>query len=74
MTPTVIEICCEQGHRQAIKVDPDLGEEWARGLAGLMDGTSPMYLYPPGANSPIGKCGICGTPITATVLGYEGKP
>ncbi len=74
MNPTHIEVCCEKGHRQVIKVDSSLGEEWARNLAGLLDGTSPMYVYPPGEDSPIGKCGVCGTPITATILGNEGKP
>jgi hypothetical protein len=38
-------------------------QQWA----GLMDGTSPMYVYPPDKKSVIGKCGVCGKPFKATV-------
>ena len=36
-------------------------------LGGLMCGTSPFYIHPPGALSPIGKCGLCGGQLEYTV-------
>ncbi len=71
MEATHVEACCESGHRQIMKVDASLGREYAESLAGLLDGTSPLYLYPPGEDSCIGKCGICGKKITCTILGYD---
>jgi len=60
---------CGRGHTQDIKVDGALGLEWATEQAALLDGTSKLYKYPPTdcAQSVIGKCGICGTPIRCTV-------
>jgi hypothetical protein len=46
---------CSAGHIQEftfIGMDRDFVE----GLCGLMDGSSPMYKYPPGPESMIGKC------------------
>lgn len=59
---------CEQGHSQEIRVDGSLGLEWAKGQAGLPDGSSPMYLRSPiGTDSVIGKCGICRAQIQCEV-------
>lgn len=43
--------------------------EWVESYAQLLCGTSPLYVFPPGPNSPIGKCGVCG----ATGLTYAIK-
>ena len=61
---------CENGHSQALVVEvPDA--EFARGLAGLLDGTSVKYKFPPANDpeSPIGKCHWpgCRRPFTCTV-------
>lgn len=66
-----IECRCHNNHHQTLKVELSLGIEYARNLAGLLDGTSPMYLVPPGESSLLGKCGICGSSITATVIDHR---
>lgn len=47
--------------------------EYVEQLARLLDGTSTFYIYKPGPQSPIGKCGICGGTITARVEEVENK-
>ena len=42
-------------------------EEYAKTLAGLLDGTSHLYVYKPGPDSPIGKCGVCGSALGCDV-------
>lgn len=51
---------CTDGHAQEI-VWYGSEEAWVRGWAGLVDGTSPLYVRPPSDshNSVIGRCGIC---------------
>lgn len=67
MQPTVVTIICESGHSQTIKVE-GMSREWAEQWAGLIDGTSTFYVHSPiGTESVIGKCGICGKQIKATV-------
>jgi len=69
----VITATCGNGHSQRLNVDAALGRQWAEGLAGLLDGTSPMYLYSPiGTDSVIGKCGICLAQINCTIAESEG--
>lgn len=63
----LIEIECEKGHKQVLQVVGELGSEWAENYAGLLDGTSPWYRFPPGDDSVIGKCGICGSKIHCEV-------
>lgn len=64
----VITAKCENGHEQNITISGDLGRQWADAQAGLLDGTSGMYLYPPiGTDSVIGKCGICKAQIECSV-------
>lgn len=65
---------CRQGHVQALQLDADLGMEYAVMLAGLMDGSSRFYIYPPGPSSMIGKCGICKSQITITVAEEDDPP
>jgi hypothetical protein len=72
-----IEFVCEIGHTQRI-VTPDLPRQAATQLAGLLDGTSPFYKYPPREfpvpASTIGKCGLCETWLTASLFGYDEGP
>lgn len=59
---------CESGHSQVTKLDAKaFTKEGAELFAGLLDGTSPAFLYPPGPESVIGKCGICQKPFKCTV-------
>ena len=67
----LIEATCANGHRQVLQIAGELGLEYARGLAGLLDGTSDLYRFPPDEKSVIGKCGICGSQIECVVS--EGK-
>lgn len=43
--------------------------EWVETQAGLLDGTSPLYVIKPGPDSPgtIGRCETCGGGFTCTV-------
>lgn len=63
---------CEAGHVQRITLHGHTRSQ-AELFAGLLDGTSPAYVAPPGAdpNSPIGKCGICGRPFKAKVTPHN---
>lgn len=63
----IIEVVCDNQHKQQIKY-VGVSREFAEMQCGLLDGTSPMYLFPPGPESSIGKCGICGAKITAKVV------
>lgn len=68
-----IRATCERGHVQAIQVDAALGRRWAIQLAGLLDGTSDLFVSKPDHNSMIGRCGICGAHLKCEVLGF-GRP
>jgi hypothetical protein len=59
---------CEGGHSQTIRIDEGLGCWFAEVQAGLLDGTSEIYVYPAGTDSVIGKCGICGSEFRCTVV------
>lgn len=67
MKQILVTVTCEAGHSQPLKLDSSFGEDYARSFAGLLDGSSPMYKFPPGPESVIGKCGICGKRVKATV-------
>ena len=63
---------CENGHFDQAEVDGDMGNiVWAKMYAGMIDGTSPIYLRPP-LGSVITKCGICSGKIKCTVM--EAQP
>ena len=47
-------------HSKLLKIDASLGMEYAETFAGLLCGTSPLYVHKPGPKSPIGKCATCG--------------
>ena len=65
-----VTAACATGHSQTFRVY-GMSREWVDGWAGLMDGTSPLYVSPPDEQSPIGKCGICGAKITCKVEEME---
>ena len=60
-------------HAKILRVSEELGLKWAETLAGLLDGSSPMYIYKPGPDSPIGKCATCGGQLSADVEEVEAK-
>lgn len=68
-----IKAICVNGHEQVIYT-PEMPREWAATLAGIMDGTSSIYVYPPEKSKEyplyIGKCGICGSWFSCSVFGY----
>jgi hypothetical protein len=62
--------------------DPDLAlrnpDDWfpfvryaGAQLAALIDGSSPMYIHPPGEGSPIGRCALCQGKLKCTVEEIE---
>ncbi len=62
-----VKLVCENGHEQVIKVN-GMTDDWVEMWAGLLDGTSPMFVHSPiGTDSVIGKCGICQKQLKATV-------
>lgn len=75
-----IKVVCPNGHSQTLLTHA-MSQAEAESYAGLLDGTHPLYRYPPRdypvPDSMIGKCGMCGAWITATIFGYasvEGSP
>lgn len=69
-----IRITCELGHTQ-ILTTPDMTEAEARLFAGLLDGTSPLFVVSPRtqprSDALFGRCLRCGTWLTGTLVGYE---
>lgn len=66
-----IRVICDGGHVQVLTLC-DVTQEYAENLAGLMDGTSPMYVYSPiNTDSIIGKCGICRAKIKCDVGSFD---
>lgn len=65
----VLTAICEEGHAQSLQIGQGMSLEWAKELAGLMDGTSSFYQRSPRGDesSLIGKCGICGSQINCKV-------
>ena len=61
---------CSNGHEQTLRME-GFTREQVEIQAGLMDGTSPFYVYPPKEDgsdgSAIGKCAQCGKPFKCTV-------
>lgn len=64
---TKIEYTCKAGHSQVITYS-GMSREFVELAAKLTDGSSPLYVHPPGPESSIGKCGICGAQLTSRVL------
>ena len=62
----IVRAECLNGHTQEITIR-NVSRLWAESWAGLMDGTSDLYVHKPGPASVIGKCGICGQQIACTV-------
>jgi hypothetical protein len=51
---------------------PDHDRPSAEMLAGLMDGTSPLFVHPPGPDSQIGRCETCGGRFRCELFGWNG--
>ncbi len=68
MREYVIVAVCDTGHSMALRMEGGFGREAAEGLAGLIDGSSAMYLQRIGADSVVGKCGICGAGFRCEVV------
>ncbi len=62
-----LELLCANGHRDLLTIE-GVSREWVEVYCGIVDGTSPLYKHPPGPESSIGKCGICGVPFKARVV------
>jgi hypothetical protein len=45
----------------------ELNRDYVEGLAGLLDGTSPWFIHPPGPDSTIGKCATCGGQLESSI-------
>jgi hypothetical protein len=63
----IVRCVDHEGHAKTVRFDAALGMEYAETLAGLLDGSSRFYIFPPSKLSPIGKCGICGGNLSCTI-------
>jgi len=63
--------CTQDTNHAKILEFKDMDEEQAKRFAGLLDGTSPAYIHPPGPGSPIGKCGLCGGKIEVDIAEWK---
>jgi hypothetical protein len=64
---TVRCIASPTTHSKVVRVKARLGRRRAEELAELLDGTSLAFVHPPGPNSPIGRCCVCGGECEAEV-------
>lgn len=75
MTNLIVECKCKAGHVTRL-IYQDMSRDFVEGVCGLLDGTSPMYLFPPCEDSSIGKCAwsepgsleVCGEPFKASIV------
>jgi hypothetical protein len=56
-----------QKHAKILRLNPGAGMGTAETLAALLDGTSSLYFFPPGEQSPIGRCCVCGGKVKSEV-------
>ena len=56
-----------EAHAKTVRFDAALGMEYAETLAGLLDGSSRFYIFPPSKLSPIGRCAICHGELTCII-------
>jgi hypothetical protein len=71
--PQGVDLACETGHTARIYLS-GMTAQMARDYAGMLDGTSPMYVVDPrapGQDTFIGHCKDCGALFRATPFGYE---
>jgi hypothetical protein len=57
---------CANGHKGELKFI-GVDRRWAEIWAGLTDGSSELYVHPPGPDCAFCKCGICGAPFKCSV-------
>jgi hypothetical protein len=73
-----VTLRCQQDekHAKMLRIDYALGAEWLAILIGLLEGSSPLYIMPPGPSSPIGRCGVCGGKLKCTleIRGPDAEP
>jgi len=62
-----LEVKCENGHSQTIRY-VGLEKTFVEELGALIDGSSRFYRYPPGPDSPIGKCGLCKGGVASRIV------
>lgn len=70
MSRYIIKAVCPNGHVQQIAFDGFTRADVER-TAGLMDGSSELYVFPPGPDSLIGKCASCGESFFCEVIESE---
>lgn len=57
-------------HAKVIRIS-GRDEDFVQTLAACLDGSSELYIYKPGALSPIGKCATCGAALRSEVKETE---
>ena len=57
----------DRDHAKIFRLDANVGMGLAETLAALLDGSSHLYIYPPGDQSPIGLCAVCGGGLTSEI-------
>lgn len=69
-----VDLRCDNGHEQKIVLH-GYSRAAAIDFARMVDGTSPMYAYPPRQfpveGSPLARCGICRAWINGRLFGYD---
>jgi hypothetical protein len=63
----------DKDHAKVLTLHRTAKMEWAETLIALLEGTSPMYFYPPGEKASIGQCAACGGKLKCEVSEGEGK-
>lgn len=66
---TVRGTCQKCGGTQDIRFGKGFSRAYVEMWMGLVDGSSPLYLKPPGPESQIGQCGICGGRFRTEIVG-----
>lgn len=68
--PWLVELKCDDGHEQRLTLE-GFNKAMAKDYVGLLTGKSPTFVHPvaPGRGTPgsVGKCGICGADVNASV-------
>lgn len=57
----------DSDHAKVIRIDQALGMAYVDTLAQLLDGSSHLYIHPPGDRAPIGRCSACGAQLKSEI-------